>query len=102
MRELNMRVIVLCSRVIGTALDELRAEISIAYEARNLSSTQLLRTQVQLDDAARDTVGLKESAVPYERLDCAGTTRVHNRTRVSGMAEIVDCDLPLNPLSTLR
>jgi D-amino-acid dehydrogenase len=57
-------------------LDELRAETGIAYEARQLGTTQLFRTQAQLDAAAKDIAVLERSGVPYEVLDRAGIARV--------------------------
>ena len=57
-------------------LDELRAETGIAYEGRSLGTTQLFRTQAQLDGAAKDIAVLKESGVPFEVLDRAGIARV--------------------------
>ena len=57
-------------------LDELRAETGIAYEGRQLGTTQLFRTQAQLDAAAKDIAVLERSGVPYELLDRAGIARV--------------------------
>ena len=57
-------------------LDELRAETGIAYEGRQLGTTQLFRTQAQLDAAAKDIAVLQRSGVPYELLDRAGIARV--------------------------
>ncbi|HLT04661.1 MAG TPA: D-amino acid dehydrogenase [Pseudomonas sp.] len=57
-------------------LDELRAETGIAYEGRQLGTTQLFRTQAQLDAAAKDIAILERSGVPYELLDRAGIARV--------------------------
>ena len=57
-------------------LDELRAETGIAYEGRSLGTTQLFRTQAQLDAAAKDIAVLERSGVPYELLDRAGIARV--------------------------
>jgi D-amino-acid dehydrogenase len=57
-------------------LDELRAETGIAYEGRSLGTTQLFRTQAQLDNAAKDIAVLKESGVPFEVLDREGIARV--------------------------
>jgi D-amino-acid dehydrogenase len=57
-------------------LDELRAETGIAYEGRQLGTTQLFRTQAQLDGAAKDIAVLQEYNVPYELLDRAGIARV--------------------------
>ncbi|MDP3846911.1 MAG: D-amino acid dehydrogenase [Pseudomonas sp.] len=57
-------------------LDELRAETGISYEGRTLGTTQLFRTQAQLDGAAKDIAVLQQSGVPYELLDRAGIARV--------------------------
>ena len=57
-------------------LDELRKETGLDYEARQLGTTQLFRTQAQLDDAAKDIAVLKQYGVPYEVLDRAGIVRV--------------------------
>jgi D-amino-acid dehydrogenase len=57
-------------------LDELRAETGISYEGRTLGTTQLFRTQMQLDGAAKDIAVLQELSVPYEMLDRAGIARV--------------------------
>ncbi|MNZ22717.1 D-amino acid dehydrogenase small subunit [compost metagenome] len=57
-------------------LDELRAETGIAYEARQLGTTQLFRSQAQVDAAAKDIAVLEQAGVPYEVLDRAGIARV--------------------------
>ncbi|HYQ38772.1 MAG TPA: D-amino acid dehydrogenase [Pseudomonas sp.] len=57
-------------------LDELRAETGLAYEGRQLGTTQLFRSQAQLDAAARDIAVLERAGVPYELLDRAGIVRV--------------------------
>ncbi|MEO6102464.1 MAG: D-amino acid dehydrogenase [Pseudoxanthomonas sp.] len=57
-------------------LDELRAETGIAYEGRQLGTTQLFRTQAQLDGAAKDIAVLEQYGVPYELLDREGIARV--------------------------
>ncbi|MFC0168496.1 D-amino acid dehydrogenase [Pseudoduganella danionis] len=46
----------------------LRASTGIAYEGRQQGTTQLFRTQKQLDDAAKDIRVLEETGVPYELL----------------------------------
>jgi D-amino-acid dehydrogenase len=46
----------------------LRASTGIAYEGRQQGTTQLFRTQQQLDGAAKDIEVLKETGVPYELL----------------------------------
>jgi D-amino-acid dehydrogenase len=57
-------------------LVQLRADTGIEYEQRMLGTTQLFRTQAQLDGAAKDIAVLSEYAVPYELLDRAGIVRV--------------------------
>ncbi len=57
-------------------LDELRNETGIDYEGRQLGTTQLFRTQAQLDGAAKDIAVLEQYGVPYELLDRAGIARV--------------------------
>ena len=47
----------------------LRASTGIEYEGRQQGTTQLFRTQKQLDDAAKDIQVLQETGVPYELLD---------------------------------
>ncbi|NGZ83645.1 D-amino acid dehydrogenase [Duganella aceris] len=47
----------------------LRAATGIEYEGRQQGTTQLFRTQKQLDDAAKDIEVLKETGVPYELLN---------------------------------
>ncbi len=56
-------------------LDELRAETGIAYEGRQQGTTQLFRTQAQLDAAGKDIAVLQQYGVPYEVLDRAGIVR---------------------------
>ncbi|WP_342119981.1 D-amino acid dehydrogenase [Pseudoduganella sp. OTU4001] len=46
----------------------LRAATGIEYEGRQQGTTQLFRTQAQLDGAAKDIKVLKETGVPYELL----------------------------------
>ena len=57
-------------------LDELREETGLDYESRQLGTTQVFRTQAQLDDAAKDIAVLEKYGVPYELLDRAGIVRV--------------------------
>lgn len=56
-------------------LDELRAETGIDFEGRQLGTTQLFRTQAQLDGAAKDIAVLEQYGVPYELLDRNGIVR---------------------------
>mgnify|MGYP002620293912 FL=1 len=57
-------------------LDELARETGLAWEGRKLGTTQLFRTQAQMDAAARDIAVLEQAGVPYEVLDRAGIARV--------------------------
>lgn len=57
-------------------LDELRVATGIEYEARQLGTTQLFRTQAQLDAAGKDIEVLQQYGVPYEVLDRQGILRV--------------------------
>ena len=56
--------------------DGLRAGPGVACEGRRLGSSQLFRTQAQLDNAAKDIAVLQQSGVPFELLDRAGIARV--------------------------
>ena len=47
----------------------LRAATGIEYEGRQQGTTQLFRTQKQLDDAAKDIQVLEETGVPYQLLN---------------------------------
>ncbi|MBA1273125.1 D-amino acid dehydrogenase [Stutzerimonas azotifigens] len=68
----NKERMVRLSEYSRDCLDELRAETGIDYEGRQLGTTQLFRTQAQLDSAAKDIAVLERSGVPYELLDRAG------------------------------
>ena len=57
-------------------INALRAETGIDYEGRQLGTTQLFRTQQQLDAAAQDIEVLRQYGVPYEVLDRAGIVKV--------------------------
>jgi len=72
----NKERMVRLSEYSRDCLDELRAETGIAYEGRQLGTTQLFRTQAQLDAAAKDIAVLERSGVPYELLDRASIARV--------------------------
>jgi|GEM_PF-2073 len=56
--------------------EELRAETGIDYEQRTLGTTQLFRTQKQLDDAAKDIAVLEQMGIAYELLDKDGISKV--------------------------
>ena len=72
----NKERMVRLSEYSRDCLDELRADTGIDYEGRQLGTTQLFRTQAQLDAAAKDIAVLERSGVPYEVLDRAGIARV--------------------------
>ncbi|HEX7915325.1 D-amino acid dehydrogenase [Rudaea sp.] len=72
---INKARMVRLSEYSRDCLDELRAETGIAYEGRQLGTTQLFRTQAQLDDAGRDIAVLEQYGVPYEVLDRAGIVK---------------------------
>ncbi|GGJ96819.1 D-amino acid dehydrogenase [Pseudomonas matsuisoli] len=73
---INKARMVRLSEYSRDCLDELRAETGIQYEGRQLGTTQLFRTQAQVDAAAKDTAVLEQSGVPYELLDREGIARV--------------------------
>ena len=56
-------------------INELSQATGIDYEGRRLGTTQLFRTQQQLDAAAHDIGVLREYGVPYEVLDRAGIVK---------------------------
>ncbi|WPC05332.1 D-amino acid dehydrogenase [Pseudomonas benzenivorans] len=72
----NKERMVRLSEYSRDCLDELRAETGIAYEGRRLGTTQLFRTQAQVDNAAKDIAVLQQSGVPFELLDRDGIARV--------------------------
>lgn len=74
--KVNKERMVRLSEYSRDCIDELRAETGIYYEGRQLGTTQLFRTQAQLDAAAKDIAVLEASGVPYEVLDRAGIARV--------------------------
>ncbi|CAM5274733.1 D-amino acid dehydrogenase 1 [Rhodanobacter lindaniclasticus] len=57
-------------------INELAEATGIDYEGRAAGTTQLFRTQQQLDAAAKDIEVLREYGVPYEVLDRAGIVKV--------------------------
>lgn len=73
---INKERMVRLSEYSRDCLDQLRKETGISYEERTLGTTQLFRTQQQLDASAKDIKVLKESGVPYEVLDRAGIIKV--------------------------
>ncbi|SFP94561.1 D-amino-acid dehydrogenase [Geopseudomonas sagittaria] len=72
----NKERMVRLSEYSRDCLDELRAETGLHYEGRQLGTTQLFRSQQQVDAAAKDIAVLQQSGVPYEVLDRAGIVRV--------------------------
>ncbi len=69
---INKARMVRMSEYSRDCLNELRAEIGIEFEGRDLGTTQLFRTQQQLDASAQDIEILAQYGVPYEVLDRAG------------------------------
>lgn len=65
----NKERMVRLSEYSRDCLDELRMETGIQYEGRQRGTTQLFRTQAQLDGAAKDIEVLEQMGVPYELLD---------------------------------
>lgn len=72
----NKERMVRLSEYSRDCLDELRQDTGIAYEGRQLGTTQLFRTQQQVDAAAKDIAVLERSGVPFELLDREGVARV--------------------------
>ncbi|KUM42859.1 D-amino acid dehydrogenase [Pseudomonas sp. EpS/L25] len=72
----NKERMVRLSEYSRDCLDELRQETGIAYEGRQLGTTQVFRTQQQVDAAAKDIAVLERSGVPFELLDRDGVARV--------------------------
>ncbi|MDR6680459.1 D-amino acid dehydrogenase [Pseudomonas oryzihabitans] len=72
----NKERMVRLSEYSRDCLDELRQETGIAYEGRQLGTTQIFRTQQQVEAAAKDIAVLERSGVPFELLDRDGVARV--------------------------
>jgi D-amino-acid dehydrogenase len=72
----NKERMVRLSEYSRDCLDELREDTGIAYEGRQLGTTQIFRTQQQVDAAAKDIAVLERSSVPFELLDRDGVARV--------------------------
>ncbi|GAC1037195.1 D-amino acid dehydrogenase [Pseudomonas sp. No.117] len=72
----NKERMVRLSEYSRDCLDELRQDTGIAYEGRQLGTTQIFRTQQQVDAAAKDIAVLERSGVPFELLDRDGVARV--------------------------
>jgi len=73
---INKARMVRLSEYSHRCIDALRAQTGIEYEGRQLGTTQLFRTQQQLEDAAKDIAILSQYGVPFELLDRAGIMRV--------------------------
>lgn len=65
----NKERMVRLSEYSRDCLDELRVETGLTYEDRQRGTTQLFRTQAQLEGAAKDIKVLEQMGVPYELLD---------------------------------
>ncbi|WP_434775550.1 D-amino acid dehydrogenase [Pseudomonas oryzihabitans] len=72
----NKERMVRLSEYSRDCLDELREDTGIAYEGRQLGTTQIFRTQQQVDAAAKDIAVLERSGVPFELLDRDGVAQV--------------------------
>ncbi len=72
---INKARMVRMSEYSRDCLNQLRAETGIDYEGRELGTTQLFRTQQQLDASAQDIEVLSQYGVPYEVLDREGIVR---------------------------
>lgn len=72
----NKERMVRLSEYSRDCLDELRQDTGIAYEGRQLGTTQIFRTQQQVEAAAKDIAVLERSGVPFELLDRDGVARV--------------------------
>lgn len=81
----NKERMVRLSEYSRDCLDQLRKETGLSYEERTLGTTQLFRTQQQVDASAKDIEVLKEAGVPYEVLDRAGIIRAE-----PALAPVVD------------
>jgi len=74
--QVNKARMVRLSEYSRDCLDELVAATGIQFEGRRLGTTQLFRTQQQLDAAAQDIAVLAQYGVPYELLDPSQIARV--------------------------
>lgn len=73
---LNKERMVRLAEYSRDCLDTLRADTGIEYEGRQHGTTQLFRSQKQLDNAAQDIAVLEHSGVPYELLSANEIARV--------------------------
>jgi len=74
--QINKERMVRIAEYSCSCLKDLRAETGIDYEQRSLGTTQLFRTQKQLDDAAKDIAVLEQLNIAYEVLDRDGIIKV--------------------------
>ncbi|WP_139737978.1 D-amino acid dehydrogenase [Aeromonas caviae] len=66
-------------------MKQLRGELALDYEGRQLGTLQLFRSQAQLDASQRDIAVLEEYGVPYQSLNADGCEEVEPAlTRVRG------------------
>ena len=75
-------------------IDALRAEIGIAYEGRQLGTTQVFRDAGQFAALDKDTRILDELGIPYELLDPAGIARTEPGLDIGGAGLIGALRLP--------
>ncbi|MBL0530315.1 D-amino acid dehydrogenase [Aeromonas caviae] len=57
-------------------MKQLRGELALDYEGRQLGTLQLFRSQAQLDASQRDIAVLEEYGVPYQSLNADGCEEV--------------------------
>ncbi|MFQ2506234.1 D-amino acid dehydrogenase [Aeromonas caviae] len=57
-------------------MKQLRGELALDYEGRQLGTLQLFRSQAQLDASKRDITVLEEYGVPYQSLNADGCEEV--------------------------
>lgn len=57
-------------------MKQLRGELALDYEGRQLGTLQLFRSQAQLDASQRDITVLEEYGVPYQSLNADGCEEV--------------------------
>ncbi len=72
---INKKRMVRMSEYSRDCLNELCAQTGIDFEGRRLGTTQLFRTQQQLDAAAQDIEVLAQYGVPYQVLGAADIAR---------------------------
>jgi len=82
---INKARMVRMSEYSRDCLNELRRETGIEFEGRDLGTTQLFRTQQQLDASAQDIEVLAQYGVPYQVLDRAGI--IAHEPALAGVAD---------------